>query len=129
MCGAKTDIVVYNQKNNAALSLNNMPDSFGESAIKALVYFFNGGKTYPDIYYDITDVDEFIRDNSPYSSNGRPAVNDDKTINVDIAIDRILHEVFGNEREPGIIEALRRAAIADELPLKLICKLVCLILI
>lgn len=129
VCGAKTNIVVYNKKNDAALSLNDMPDSFSESTIDTLVYFFNGGKTYPDIDYDVTDVDEFIRDNSSDSSSGIPAVNDDKTINVDVAVDRIMRWIFGNEKDIGIIDALKRAAIADELPLKLLCKLVCLILV
>ena len=129
-CGAKTSIVTYTEENPIALSLNNSLSNLSDDNVSSFVMLFNGGKTYPEINYDVTDVESFVAQNANRDGEERkPAINDDKTVNVDVAVDRVLQSIFGGEKQPGILDVIKRAAIAGEIPIKIVCKLICLILL
>ena len=112
-CGAKTSIVVFTPNNTSALGINQMVDNLSDSSISNLIYFINGGVTYPDITDDNYDLSSFVIDKSP-------SINDDGSINVGVAVDHILRKLFGNNKKGGLFGAIKRAAIADELPSKLV---------
>lgn len=128
-CGAKTNIVIYTEENATALAINKMLDSLSENSISNLIYFLNGEKTYPEINYDVTDVDKFILENSSFEDdeNYKSARNDDGSINVGIAIDKVLNNFLGKNNKAGILTTIKRAAIAGEFPFRAVGKLICLI--
>lgn len=129
-CGAKTNIIVYTNEKPAALSINNLLDKFDETTISNLIYFLNGQVVFPEINYEVTDIEKFIADNtSSNGANSKSVINDDKTVNVDIAVDRVLRSLFGNGKQPGIVDKIKRAAISGEIPIGIIRTLVLMILV
>lgn len=129
-CNAKTNIVTYTENNATALSLNDILDTVDNESLKNLIYFLNGSVTYPDVYYEIKDVEKFIANYKSGSYEGSKSVfGSNGTINVDAASDKLLRKLFGNGRQIGIFGVIKRAAIADEIPIKLFSKLFCLLFI
>lgn len=118
-CGAKTNIIIYNEKNTAALTINDIAKELDDSSLANLIYFLNGSRSYPDITDDHFDINTIIKSgNAPLNENGE--------INIASTVDRVLRRLFGNNKKGGLFGALRRAALADEIPLKLIKKLILL---
>ena len=116
-CGAKTHIIVYTSNNNVGLSINSMLDELNEDSLENLIYFINGNVTYPDITEENVNAADYLK-------NTERAVNEDGSINAASAVDHVLRKVFGNDKNSGIIGALKRAALADEIPIKFIGKLI-----
>ena len=116
-CGAKTNVIIYNQSNKSPLGINGIAEKLGDTAIVNLVYFLNGGKTYPEITDDDFDIEEF-------TASDKPVRNGDGSINVDVAADRLLRRLFGDDKKSGLWGEVKRAAMADEIPLKFIGKLI-----
>lgn len=121
-CGAKTNIVTYTEENDAAAGINGIIEKLSENSITNLVYFLNGNVKYPDIYGEDFDPKE-------YTKSLDPAIDEDKTIHIDVIVDKITRRLFGNDKNSGIIGTIRRAAIAGEIPLKPLCWLIRIILI
>ena len=116
-CGAKTNIVIYTADNTAGLSINDMVGKISDTSIENLIYFINGNVTYPDITDEDFDVSSLI-------SNIQSPINEDGSINAASAIDGILRKLFGSDKKSGIVGAIKRAVLADEIPVKFIGKLV-----
>lgn len=121
-CGTKTNVIIYTQANTTPLGINSIAEKLGDDAIGNLVYFLNGERTYPEITGDDFDIEEF-------TASDRTIKNDDGTINVDVAADRLLRRLFGDDKKSGLWGAVKRAAMADEIPLKLVGKLIRVIFI
>ena len=121
VCGAKTDVIVYDEKSTAALTINDVIEYLDEDTVTNLVYYLNGFKTYPDIAAGDFDEREFIK-------SGEKVFYSDKSVDVGAAIDRVLRKVFGNDKKSGIIGALKRAELAGEISLKTVIKLIQVVL-
>lgn len=120
-CGAKTNIIIYTEDKDAALNINNVAKKFDDTSISNLVYFLNGSRTYPDIYDENFDISGLVESQSSM-------VSEDGSINISASIDHILRKFFGNDKQSGLFGALKRAAIAGEIPIKLIKRLIGIIL-
>ena len=122
VCDAKTDIIVYTEDNQAALGINSAAEQFSDSTISNLAYFFNGDKAYPEIVGDNFDIEQL-------TASDKPVRNSDGSINVDVAADRLLRRIFGDNKRSGLLGAVKRAAMADEIPLRIIGRLIRLMFI
>ena len=116
-CGARTNIIIYDTNNLAALTINDVVNNLSDDSIENLVYFLNGQKTYPDIESGDIDAYAFIFGN-------RSMINSDGTINVGLAVDHSLRKYFGDDKKSGIVGELKKASISKELKLGPIGKLV-----
>lgn len=116
-CGAKTNIIIYNEKNTAALTINDIAKELDDSSLANLIYFLNGSRSYPDITDDDFDINTIIK-------SGNAPLNEKGEINIASTVDRVLRRFFGSNKNGGVFGALKRAALADELPLKLIKRLI-----
>ena len=119
-CGAKTNIIVYTNNNTAGLGINNMLGKLSDDSVKNLVYFINGNTSYPDITDENFDINSFLLNNTAVK-------NENGTFNLSSIINRVLQKLFGSDKKSGIIGALKRAALADEIPIKFLGKLISLI--
>ena len=122
ICGAKTNVVIYTEKNDAALSINGLLDKLSETSILNLVYYLNGNVRYPDIYGDDFDPKEYVLTQDP-------VIEEDETIHIDVIINKLTRRLFGDDKKSGIVGTIKRAAIAGEIPLKPLCWLIRVILI
>ena len=119
-CGAKTSVIVYDEKNTAALSINDVAKKLDDSSIANLIYFLNGGRNYPDITDDDFDI-------ATLAKNKTAAVNEKGEINIAAAVDHVLRKFFGNNKKSGALAALKHDALANVTPLKLIKKFIILV--
>ena len=108
-CGAKTNIMIYTEENDTPLGINAISETLDGDSIKNVVYFLNGGITYPDIVGDNYNIKQLL-------AGDRNATNEDGSINVDVTASNALKLLFGSDKKSGIAGAVRRAAIANELP-------------
>ena len=122
-CGAKTNVIIYSEENTGALGVNEISKKLDDISLKNLIYFLNGSRSYPDITDEDVDADTLAG-----IAGGESAVKDDGSIDISLAIDRILRRFFGSDKKSGVIGTLKRAALADEIPIKLIKRLICLVL-
>lgn len=116
-CGAKTNIIIYTKDNHVGLKINDMVGKVSDDTLSNLIYFINGGVTYPDITDDGADAAVSLK-------NTDKVRNENGSINVAAAVDRVLRKLFGDNKNGGIIGAVKHAALADELPTSFINKLV-----
>lgn len=132
-CGERVNVIVNDSSGMKPVNtddLNRLAKTFGDTSVSNLVYFLNGSKTYPDIPKDADDsyMEKYIKGEIK-AINGTAAVeekslrNANGTVNVDVAVDRLLRTFFGEDKKSGIIGELKKAEVANELPVRLIKKL------
>ena len=131
-CGEGVNAIV-NQSGTKPVDLkdlNQLTNTFDGTAITNLIYFLNGNKFYPDIPKDADDsyFEKYIRgeiktNDGTSAAEEKPARNPDGTVNVDVTIDRLLRNFFGDDKKGGILGELKKAEISNELPIKLLKKL------
>ncbi|MBR4909796.1 MAG: hypothetical protein IKZ47_00535 [Clostridia bacterium] len=114
-CGTKTNIIIYDDGKNLAIDMNNSLN-LSVDTLSRYAYFVNGGKSYPDVSDEDMTVKQILNPN-------RPAINDDGSVNIDVATDDVLTRFFGEDKKGGIYGSVKRAAIAEEIPLKLLFRL------